>query len=362
MDDQVGTARPLKIRGWAQSEAGSGMYRVDVPLWGLRGFGHETVSIVGLDEVPEDTDVVIGQVIADEPRLELWRELSRRPGRRPVMVAELDDALWNLHGSNEGALGLRSREAQARLEEFLRLADAVTVTTPELGEVVSCFNENVYVMPNCIDLNLLLHERPKPERRTVGWTVSASHAMDVDDVAGVLSHYLRRHRDIDLHLIGQDFTGRFHAPNVRHSPWREELTEYLHGVDFHVGIAPLKYHAFNKGRSDVKALEYAALGIPVIASDFGPYPSSIVHGETGFLVKQPHEWATYLNLLLNDDDARNLMGLTAKLWASSRTIQGNAWRWELAYRETITTVHGDPIPGLLCPLPQGALESLLPTA
>ena len=34
------------------------------------------------------------------------------------------------------------------------------------------------------------------------------------------------------------------------------------------------------------------------------------------------------------------MSINAKLWASTRTIQGNAWRWELAYRTVIQQVHG----------------------
>lgn len=350
--------RPLKIRGWAQTDSGSGRYRVGVPLWGLSAHGHDATPIVGPDEAPEDVDVVVGQTICGPLRLELWRRLAARPGRRPVLIAEIDDDVWNVHGSNEQALGLRAAGTRQQLEESLRIADAVSVTTPELGEIVSRFNDNVYVLPNCIDLRLLLHERPRPSRPTFGWTVSGSHAMDVQDVAGVLGHYLRRHPDVDLHLIGADFRRFISAPNVRHSGWRSELTEYLTGVDFHVGIAPLKYHAFNKGRSDIKALEYAALGIPVIASDFGPYPGSVLHGETGFLVRHPHEWATYLNLLLHDEPRRELMGLNAKVWASTRTVQGNAWRWELAYRETIMRVHGDPITGLLAPLPQEALAAL----
>lgn len=342
---------PLKIRGWAQGEAGSGMYRVDLPMWGLKGAGHEAVSIVGFDSAPEDTDVVLGQILSDPGRALLWEKLKERPGRRPVLIAEIDDNLWDIHGSNVGAAGLASPEVTRRIEDSLRIADAVTVTTPHLGELVSRFNENVYVLPNCVDLNLLLHPKEEPERKTFGWTVSASHAMDVRDVTGTLSHYLRRHPEVDLHLVGQDFRELISAPNVRHSTWNAELNDYVKSIDFHVGIAPLMYHAFNKSRSDIKALEYAALGIPVVAANYGPYPDTVVHGETGFLVKQPHEWAKYLNELLFDDELRTLMGLNAKVWASTRTIQGNAWKWELAMRETIARVHGDPIVGLNAPLP-----------
>jgi glycosyltransferase involved in cell wall biosynthesis len=371
MADNVGTAsadstpigqtpQPLTIRGWAQSDAGSGMYRIDLPLWALRNIGHEAVSVVGPDNVDacaESVDVVIGQTMADPERAERWHDLASRKERRPVLVAELDDDIWSVHGSNVAAAAFLTDEVRGRVEDTLRVADAVTVTTEHLARVASRFNENVYILPNCIDLSLLMHNKPEPQRRTIGWTVSSSHQMDVKDMAGTLSHFLRKHPEVDLHLVGQDFRDYFNVPNLRWTSWNAELNEYLRGLDFTVGIAPLLYHAFNKARSDIKALEYAALGIPIIASNFGPYPHTVVHGETGFLVKHPHEWAKYLNLLLNDRQQHQLMSINAKVWASNRTIQGNAWRWELAYRETIARVHGGEIIGLNSPIPPELLNA-----
>jgi glycosyltransferase involved in cell wall biosynthesis len=79
----------------------------------------------------------------------------------------------------------------------------------------------------------------------------------------------------------------------------------------------------------------------VVASDFGPYAESVIHGETGFLVKRPHEWGRYLGMLAEDVALREQMSINAKLWATNRTVQGNAGQWELAYRQTIARVHGE---------------------
>jgi glycosyltransferase involved in cell wall biosynthesis len=339
MADVVG---PLKIRGWAQGDAGSGMYRIDLPMWALRKAGHEAISIVGYDNAPDDTDVVVGQVVADPGRHELWKLLTQRPGRRPVLIFEVDDDLWNVHKSNVGGLSFTEKDSELLriAEKSIEVADAVTVSTPRLAEVVRQFNDNVYVVPNCIDANVLEHKRAMPERPTFGWTVSSSHLMDVEHFAGTFSHYLRRHPDADLHFIGADFRPLLKAENTRWTNWNTELTEYWESIDFHVGIAPLMVHPFNKARSDVKALEYAALGIPVVASNYGPYPESIRHGETGYIVKQDHEWAKYLNTLLYDTETRETMSANAKDWASERTIQGNTWRWEQVFAETIERVHG----------------------
>jgi glycosyltransferase involved in cell wall biosynthesis len=334
-------APPLKIYGWAADHNGCGQYRVGLPMWALGRLGHEARAFTVLEEdVPEDADVVVGQLMYDAHRAEVWSELAQRSGRRPVLVLEIDDDVWNVHKSNTTAVKLGSPEVLARLENSLRIADAVTVTTPHLAEVVSRFNEHVYVLPNCIDLSLITYERPKAARLTIGWAGGSSHANDFASTSGMLRQFLRHHPEVDMHFVGQDYRKVIRLPNTRWSNWNRNLVEYLHTLDFDIGIAPIAYHVFNKSKSDIKVLEYAALGIPVVASDFGPYAASVQHGETGFLVKRPHEWAGYLNQLVSDPQLRAEMSINAKLWASTRTVQGNAWRWEQAYRETIARVHG----------------------
>lgn len=333
---------PLKIYGWAADHNGCGQYRVGLPMWALQLAGHDTRAFTVLEgDVPEDVDVVVGQLMYDEPRTGPWRELAQRPGRRPVLILEIDDDLWNVHRTNFSAMVIRTPEVLARLEENIRLADAVTVTTPHLGEFVKRFNPNVFVLPNCIDLNLITHQRPKAQRLTVGWAGGSSHANDFASMNSSLRQFLRRHPEVDMHFVGQDYRRVVNLPNTRWSQWNTNLVDYLHTLDFDIGVAPLAYHRFNKSKSDIKVLEYAALGIPVVASDFGPYAESVVHGETGFLVKRPHEWGHYLGLLAEDAALRERMGINAKLWATGRTVQGNIGQWELAYRQTIARVHGD---------------------
>jgi len=258
-----------------------------------------------------------------------------------------------VHRTNTDALSLTRPEVLARLERGLRIADAVTVTTQHLAEVVSRFNANVFVLPNCIDLNLITYQRTKAERLTIGWAGGSSHLNDFASMRSNLRQFLRRHPEVDMHFVGQDYRELFKLPNTRWTGWNANLVDYLHTLDFDIGVAPLAYNEFNKSKSDIKVLEYASLGIPVVASAFGPYADSVVHGETGFVVKHSHEWSTYLRVLVEDHQLREAMSITAKLWASNRTIQGNAWRWELAYRTVIDQVHGSQrltatVPAAVC--------------
>ena len=52
-----------------------------------------------------------------------------------------------------------------------------------------------------------------------------------------------------------------------------------------VAVAPLHDTAFNRCKSDLKFLEYAALGLPGIYSDVVPYKHAVRHEETGLLTE-----------------------------------------------------------------------------
>lgn len=322
----------MKIFGWAVDHSGCGQYRIGMPMWALGRLGHDTraFSVLNMD-LPEDLDVLVGQRVCAPGHADFWLDLAHRPGRAMAMVHELDDDLWSIHSSNPAAAALRTPEMLARLEASLAAADGVTVTNEHLAEIVSKFNPIVHVLPNCVDQSLLEHERPRTERITVGWAGGSSHANDFASVRDDLRSFFRRNPDVDLHFMGPNFGPALGRPDARHTTWNPNIGHYQKLIDFDIGIAPLDYHRFNKSKSDLRFLEYAALGIPVVASDFGPYAESIEHGVTGLLVKHPHEWGKYLRMLVADEDMRAEIGSNARRWAATRTIQANAWRWDHAY-------------------------------
>jgi glycosyltransferase involved in cell wall biosynthesis len=332
----------VRIFGWAANDSGTGQYRMWMPMWALHRAGHDVrISSSSEAELPTEVDVVVGQVIVEEDRTAAWQRLAVSPGR-PAMVFEIDDDIWNIHGSNDLGLAFRERALQERAEANIAVSDAVTVTTEHLAEIVGRFNSNVHVVPNQIDASLLQRQRPRHERLTIGWAGGSSHQNDFASVQAELRTFLRRNEDVDLHVIGHDYRQELGRPLARHTGWTADLRQYLDSVDFDIGVAPIAYHAFNKAKSDLKVLEYAALGIPVVATDFGPYPASVQHGETGFLVRHSYVWVRYLRDLVNDDAMREQMGRNARRWAAGRTVQGNVWRWEAAYRSATGCVLAPP--------------------
>jgi glycosyltransferase involved in cell wall biosynthesis len=328
--------QPLTILGWANDHGGCGNYRVGLPMWALAQLGHDTLAFTHLNiEVENDVDLLVGQLISGEPRSTQWRELARRPGRSFAMVYEIDDDVWNLKDTHPARLDFEGEVGES-VRQNIAMADAVTVTNDHLAEIVSAFNREVHVLPNCIDKAVLRRVLEPNERITVGWAGGAGHDKDFASVRNDLKTFFRRNPEVDTHFVGVNHGPEVGRPDSRFTGWTKNLTEYLDKLDFDLGIAPLAYHAFNRSKSDLRFLEYASLGIPVVASDFGPYARTIQHGVNGFLVRHPHEWSKYLRQLVADDVLRSEIGRAAREWAQTRTIQANIWRWEEVYRKTIS--------------------------
>jgi glycosyltransferase involved in cell wall biosynthesis len=82
---------------------------------------------------------------------------------------------------------------------------------------------------------------------------------------------------------------------------------------WHIGLAPLLDTPFNRCKSPIKAMDYAALGLVVLASDTPVYRGSIADGPAGQLVPNSHaEWYAALNWLLRNPALRRTMATAAR--------------------------------------------------
>lgn len=317
----------MRVLGIPSNADGSGYYRIYQPLTELGRHGHEvTLPPHGTHILPyqawvDELDVIVGQRIGGSVGSRLWQAWRGRAR----LVYEIDDNVFApdtpLDGVT-GRIGDGVREAAAG-------ADLVVVSTEPLADVMRGINPNVVVLPNRVHADLLTVERPRRERVTVGWAGGISHTRDMQSIAGPLRRFLDRNPTVDMHFIGVDYSPMLGRPH-RHTPWSANVWDYYASVDFDIGIAPLVSSRFNDCKSHIKALEYAALGIPVVASDEPPYRDFVVDGVTGFLVRHDHEWGRRLYQLVCDEQMRAEMGAKAREHAAGYTIQEHWTGWERA--------------------------------
>ncbi len=311
---------------------GCGFYRVVLPLEQLKAHGWDCrwQAFTPPPEVGEYKMVVAERL--DKPDvLGSWRRLKLGH----TLVYEIDDDIWSVDMANTNAHAVYRRDSvQDAVENACRTADLVTVTCETLAEVVrrQSGQENIAVLPNCIPESMLSMERKRNSHVTIGWTGGASHTWDVSMIAHPVRDVMNRDSSLRLHIQGVDFRPTFGLPfTARFTEWEENPRDYYRHLDFDIALAPLYPTAFAASKSYLKALEYAALGIPVIASDFGPYKDFIIDGVTGFLVTKEKQWRDRIRELAADSGLRETMGAKARELAAQHTIEKNWVKWAAAY-------------------------------
>lgn len=326
--------KPLTIFGYPHAADGSGYYRYYQPFKHLaRGSDHRILLPAPNTKVTpdadqlEEIDMISGQRFVGVDGLDLWESWKGRT----LLVYETDDDV--LHPDK--ASGLAHWFDEPTRESFrlaVGMSDLVTVSTEPLAEEMRQYNPNVIVLPNHIDGDLLYHQRPQRDRLTVGWAGGMSHLADWVTFADAHRKVLDKHPDVDMHFIGVDYSPLLHR-DCRYTPWRQDTWEYFKRIDFDIGVAPLADTVFNASKSHIKALEYMALGIPVLAADRLAYRDMVVDGVTGFLVRTEDEWAARLTDLINDEAMRAEMGAKGREVAATWTIQRGWKLWADAFEE-----------------------------
>ncbi len=319
----------MRILGIPSGVHASACYRTFLPFGCLAESGGHEVNfpVPGCEPDASGHDAVAAHNLAKAAGASLWRSWK---GRVPLVWDTDDDLLACDPRVSYEDIDDPFRAAYA---EIVSLSDLVTVSTPVLAERMAKLSRNVAVLPNYVDARLLETERPRRERVTVGWGGAAPHAIDVMFAAGPLRRFFARHPQVDLHVMGgSDCRRIWGRPDARFTLWTADVRDYYRQIDFDIGIAPLAPNAYNEARSHLKALEYAALGIPVVASDSPAYRDFVVNGETGYLVRYEHEWAKRLGELAADAAMREEMGQRAKAHAAKYTIQQHWPEWENAYQ------------------------------
>ena len=90
--------------------------------------------------------------------------------------------------------------------------------------------------------------------------------------------------------------------------WADHVAVSESMADFDIGLYPLSDNDYNIHKCGFKALEYMAMGIPVVASPVGANQSIVIDGENGYLADSPESWKTRLLQLAEDDGLRERMG------------------------------------------------------
>lgn len=292
-----------------------------------------------------DADVYVFHQPDEDHYLPVLRNL-RELGKRIVCDADDDSRHFPVYHPMHRSKGARVQEA------CYALADAFSVSTPSLQE--SYAEHEPVVLRNRLHWRMWRDVQPVYERETrrvrVGWMGGMEWRRD--DLAvlrGVIGPWLEAHPNVEFVAAGDqrvhDYLGVPYGQRVTTArvAFRNMDLAYTTAT-MDVGLVPLASNRFNEGKSALKGMEYAACGIPCIASPTSEYRLWVDDGENGLLASRPREWMAAMDLLVGDAELRRSMGRTARAKAQLHTIEEHAVEWESFYRECVDAEPREPRP------------------
>jgi len=102
---------------------------------------------------------------------------------------------------------------------------------------------------------------------------------------------------------------------VEKRQWSEE-TRAFNLATSDIGLAPLPDNRFARGKCSFKVLEYAAAGLPIVASPVGTNADYVRDGITGLLATNTQEWVDRISRLIEDPQLRKKMGQEGRTHAA----------------------------------------------
>lgn len=325
----------MRIASLTMERAINSLYRSFVPMQALAHRGH-SVHIEERNEIQDATmlfkaDVVHFMRFYHPAMVRLARRL--KDAGVAVVWDNDDDLSAASPGRRDSPLVLQG--VRSGIAAMVRNAHVVTTPSELLAERYRGMDgSDVRVLENYLPPTFTRPERVMPHPGiTIGWLAALEHQVDYERLGlkEVFERLLARHQHLEVISVGLGLG--LSSRRYRHFPitMYGELPELL--VHFDIGLAPLADVPFNYGRSTIKAKEYAALGVPWLASPVGPYRG--LGEEQGGRLIDDDAWYRELDQLVLDADARSRLARRARMWAQGETIEAHVDGWESAFEDAI---------------------------
>lgn len=334
------TERP-KILASAVS-GGSGEYRLIQPLVALSKsgkaqtcclrpeYGQRLLKPLEIERLRPDV-LVMQNGLADNSLESLKLQQTYFPDILKIIT--LDDLMTDLPEKSSLYRQIKSnfRDARRRLREGLSLVDRLIVTTEPLAAFASEFIGDIHIVPNRVSksawwgLPTLRRAGRKPR---VGWVGAQQHRGDLE----ILHEVIRATaHEVDWVFMGMWPEGLDDCICEKHPG--VPFAEYPMAVarlNLDLAVAPLEMNAFNESKSNLRLLEYGAMGWPVVCSDIFPYQTN--DAPVARVANTTEAWVEAIRSRVHDLDAAYREGDALRAWVGrDYLLEDHLDEWMLAY-------------------------------
>jgi glycosyltransferase involved in cell wall biosynthesis len=318
-------SRELQKLGW---DTASGLPRVH----NERGIGlaHDDGAFFGFD-------ISVFKLLMHESVPTMFRMMQHRGEK---IVVDVDDFHFGIDPGNIAARQTdpnRNAENNRMFYEMgIRQADLVTVSTEFLANFYEARCRKVRLVRNALDVEryTMVEQPEKPVFGWVGGTLWRSR--DIELLADWMPKFVDSTK-VSVHHSGhipgdtRHFAARAGLRRVSTTPMQLVSKYPSLLTHFHVGLVPLQLNDFNRSKSYLKGLEYAAAGIPFIATPTEEYRLLHQRG-VGRLASTPDEWRDHAIELLDRDVRVTEAQRQRKIVEREFNIETRGPEWDSALR------------------------------
>lgn len=273
-------------------------------------------------------DVFIFQRECSEYSASVFRQL-KSAGKK--LVFEIDDLLLNLPPFLAHHQTTANKNKKFIIQA-LKEADVLSVSTPELAEQFSTYNNNIVITPNYAEPLAITSRHFEVPPANIKLIVASSDKVLVDFIVEPL-RMIQAEFGTEVIGIGppskilneSGITTR-HFENMPHRDFKALVASF----DNAIGIIPLDDSLFSSCKTAIKYFDYSMAGIPSICSNVLPYKAHIANKENGILVENTTEaWYQAIKDLILHASKRQEISDSAKHYVRKNCnldISANAWR------------------------------------
>ena len=332
---------------------GCGYVRLQLPAW------HNGFELANTPQEMNEKLQFADVVVFHRPETKEYYNLAmmlKKDGKKIVMDNDDTFKIEDHHPlanfkPDAVEVGLKHRNEE--LDRFLQIADLVTTTTETLADEYRKLNDNVVILPNCVDpMDWDEPLRSDSKKVRIGLVGSVAFEYDYLHIKGVLRELSDRD-DVQLCMFGlgnkqhrkenpnvtkafKDDYKFWDSVDIEHQPWCpiEDYPKTLNESKLDIMLMPRKDNYFNRCKSNVKFLEASMCEIPVIAQSFDNGPYEELTSDTGLLIKDNKDWEHTINILIDNKELRRKIGKNAKEYVlKNYNIEDKAYLWEEAYKK-----------------------------
>ncbi len=229
------------------------------------------------------------------------------------VIYDIDDMIFHLRTAPSNSNRItKFFKSKKRYYFLLEKADYCITCTPELDKIARRYNQNTRDISSTINTKtyIPLNKYENKEDLIIGWTGSHSTIPYLHLLDGVLQELSKKYKFKLLVMGTNNFEIR--GVDIECVDWNTNIEiPTLQRMD--IGLYPLPNDEWVKGKSGLKALQYMAVGLPVVASNVGCNERVIENNFSGLLVNEMNEWYSSISNLIEKNELRRFLGCNARL-------------------------------------------------